>query len=66
MAIKIRFESNQQYQRDAIDSVVKLFAGQEADRSAVILSGESDAGALPGATPGGGSSSSTRPSSVTD
>ena len=30
MAVAIKFDANQQYQRDAIDSVVELFAGQEA------------------------------------
>jgi len=30
MTISIRFDANQQYQRDAIDSVVELFAGQDA------------------------------------
>jgi type III restriction enzyme len=30
MAVEIRFDANQQYQRDAIDAVVELFAGQEA------------------------------------
>ena len=30
MAVEIKFDANQQYQRDAIDSVVGLFAGQEA------------------------------------
>ena len=29
MAVAIRFDANQAYQRDAIDSVVELFAGQE-------------------------------------
>jgi type III restriction enzyme len=29
MAVAIRFDANQGYQRDAIDSVVELFAGQE-------------------------------------
>ena len=29
MAVDIKFDANQQYQRDAIDSVVELFAGQE-------------------------------------
>ena len=30
MAVEIKFDANQQFQRDAIDSVVDLFAGQEA------------------------------------
>jgi len=29
MSVEIRFDPNQQYQREAIDSVVELFAGQE-------------------------------------
>ncbi|MCG9478578.1 MAG: DEAD/DEAH box helicase family protein, partial [Actinomycetia bacterium] len=29
MSVEIRFDPNQQYQRDAIDSVVELFSGQE-------------------------------------
>jgi type III restriction enzyme len=29
MSVQIRFDPNQQYQRDAIDSVVELFSGQE-------------------------------------
>ena len=36
MAIEIKFDANQQYQRDAIDSVVELFAGQEAVEQAVV------------------------------
>ena len=45
MAVEIKFDANQQFQRDAIDSVVELFAGQEAvdqgvrDRSASATSG---------------------------
>lgn len=31
MAVPINYDANQRYQRDAIDSVVSLFAGQEAD-----------------------------------
>lgn len=30
MVISIKFDANQQYQRDAIDAVVELFAGQES------------------------------------
>ena len=30
MAVPFKFDANQQFQRDAIDSVVELFAGQEA------------------------------------
>lgn len=38
MAVDIKFDANQQYQRDAIDSVVELFAGQDAiDRAMVPL-----------------------------
>ncbi len=39
MAVNIKFDANQQYQRDAIDSVINLFAGQEA-----IAQGASDHG----------------------
>ncbi|WP_249019489.1 DEAD/DEAH box helicase family protein [Conexibacter sp. S30A1] len=47
MAVELKFDANQQYQRDAIDSVVELFAGQQAagdSGGAVPLSG--DAGLL--------------------
>ena len=38
MTIDIKFDANQQFQRDAIDSVVELFAGQETiDQGAVNL-----------------------------
>ena len=37
MAVEIRFDANQQYQRDAIDSVVELFAGQEALEQGVTV-----------------------------
>lgn len=38
MTVDIKFDANQQFQRDAIDSVVELFAGQETvDRGAVNL-----------------------------
>lgn len=38
MAVEIRFDANQQYQRDAIDSVIELFAGQETvDQNVVDL-----------------------------
>ena len=33
MAIEIKFDANQQYQRDAIDAVVELFSGQEVSGS---------------------------------
>ena len=36
MAVEIKFDANQQYQRDAIDSVVELFAGQDARRPGVV------------------------------
>lgn len=39
MAINIKFDANQQYQRDAIDSVIDLFAGQEAVEQAAGESG---------------------------
>ena len=36
MAVEIKFDANQQYQRDAIDSVVELFAGQDAVDQAMV------------------------------
>src|SRR3954449_6927379 len=36
MAVAIKFDANQQYQRDAIDSVVELFAGQDAVDQAMV------------------------------
>jgi type III restriction enzyme len=39
MAVEIKFEANEQYQRDAIDSVVELFAGQEAVDQGFALPG---------------------------
>jgi len=51
MTIKIKFEANQKYQRDAIDSVVGLFAGQESDGSGITFSGGFTDGTLPGTSP---------------
>jgi type III restriction enzyme len=49
MAVEIKFDANQQYQRDAIDGVVELFAGQEiVDQSAVNLGLGALAGTLEG------------------
>lgn len=53
MTIKIRFEANQKYQRDAIDAVVNVFAGQESAGPALSFAGVFDVGALPGTTPEG-------------
>lgn len=39
MAVDIKFDANQQYQRDAIDSVVQLFAGQESIDQGVSVPG---------------------------
>jgi len=39
MAIDIKFDANQQYQRDAIDSVTELFAGQESLEQGVSVPG---------------------------
>ena len=36
MAVEIKFDANQQFQRDAIDSVVELFAGQDAVDQAMV------------------------------
>jgi type III restriction enzyme len=46
MAVEIRFDANQQYQRDAIDSIVELFAGQEAIEQSVTVPGLGDEEAL--------------------
>jgi type III restriction enzyme len=49
MAVEIKFDANQQYQRDAINSVVDLFAGQEAiEQGAVALGLRAATGALEG------------------
>lgn len=50
MAIEIKFEANQQYQRDAIDSVIDLFAGQESVPQGVTTAGLSDEAMLEGFT----------------
>src|SRR3954453_23103939 len=45
MPVAIKFDANQQYQRDAIDSIVELFAGQDAVDQAMVplgLSGVQD------------------------
>ena len=39
MAVEIRFDANQQYQLDAIASVVDLFAGQEGLGQGLATSG---------------------------
>jgi type III restriction enzyme len=46
MAVSIRFDPNQGYQRDAIDSVVELFAGQEGIAQGVATPEMGDEGAL--------------------
>lgn len=46
MAVPIRFDANQGYQRDAIDSVVELFAGQEGLEQGVTGPELGDEGAL--------------------
>ncbi len=49
MAVEIKFDANQQYQRDAIDSVVELFAGEETvDQNVVNLGLGALAGTLEG------------------
>ena len=47
--MKIKFDSNQQYQRDAIDAVLGLFAGQPLSSGAFELA-LSDSGSLAGLT----------------
>lgn len=39
MGVEIKFDANQRYQRDAIDSVVELFAGQETATQNVLEMG---------------------------
>jgi type III restriction enzyme len=46
VTVELKFDANQQYQRDAIDSVVELFAGQEAIDQGVTVPGFRDEGAL--------------------
>jgi type III restriction enzyme len=46
MAVPIRYDPNQGYQRDAIDAVVELFAGQEALEQGLGMSSLAEDGAL--------------------
>lgn len=46
MTVEIRFDPNQQYQREAIDAVVELFAGQEGVDQGLALSGIAEDGTL--------------------
>lgn len=46
MAVDIKFDANQQFQRDAINSVVDIFAGQESLDQGVTVPGFADEGAL--------------------
>lgn len=46
MAVPIRYDPNQQYQRDAIDAVVELFAGQEALEQTFGMASLAEDGAL--------------------
>lgn len=49
MAVEIKFDANQQYQREAIDSVIELFAGQDAaDQSLITLTPDGAGGQLEG------------------
>jgi type III restriction enzyme len=48
MTIDLKFDANQQYQLDAIESVVELFAGQEATESEATFPGTTTDGSLPG------------------
>jgi type III restriction enzyme len=46
MAVPIRYDPNQQYQRDAIDAVVELFAGQESLEQGLGMPSLAEDGAL--------------------
>ncbi len=46
MAVEIRFDPNQQYQREAIDAVVELFAGQESVDQGLALPSVAEDGPL--------------------
>lgn len=46
MAVPIRYDPNQQFQRDAIDAVVELFAGQEALEREFGIASLTEEGAL--------------------
>lgn len=46
MAVPIRFDANQQFQRDGIDSVVELFAGQDGVEQGLVAPGLGDEAAL--------------------
>ena len=46
MAVPIRYDPNQQYQRDAIDAVVELFAGQESLEQGLSMPSLAEDGAL--------------------
>lgn len=48
MAVEIKYDSNQQFQRDAVDSVVELFNGQEMLEQGVTAPGLKDEGAFAG------------------
>jgi len=48
MAVPIKFDPNQQFQRDAIDSVVELLAGQDILEQGVSVAGFGDEGAIEG------------------
>ena len=48
MAVPIKFDPNQQFQRDAIDSVVELVAGQDVLEQGVSVAGFGDEGAIEG------------------
>ena len=46
MSVEIKFDANQAYQREAIDSVVELFAGQESIEQGVSVPGFGEEGTL--------------------
>ena len=46
MTVEIRFDPNQQYQREAIDAIVELFAGQEGVDQGLVSSSVAEDGTL--------------------
>jgi len=48
MAVEIKYDSNQQFQRDAVDSIVELFNGQEMLDQGVAAPGFREEGAFAG------------------
>lgn len=48
MSIEIKFDAHQAYQREAIDSIVEVFAGQESVEQGISLSGFGEEGTFEG------------------